>query len=373
MNIRRSKGVFFVLLVLIAVLVSVGCQKKAETGVQGKVDQNGTGKSETGSSDAGQKETGTELTEEEKEAEFLNEPAAGRVIHIGYDGGLCQGAIAIAHEKGFFAAEGLTTELTKSESPRDAISGGKIDTSAGMIAGWLKPITNGVNLVFTLGLHTGCTSAIVLADSEIDTFEEAKGGVVGISGGIGGVNHNIGYRMIAHDNLKPEDFTWSDFPADQLLLLLQNKDIDVAIAGDQMAEKWVQQGLVKRIRSTTLDEDFSDETCCVLGLSGKFLEENPITSEKISRAVYKASLWVQDNKKETAQILIDKGHVSGETEYITSLLELYDFVRTNEQTDKSINDSIQEYKNLGVIDEGIKVDTLKQQIWHSYALEKLAD
>ena len=347
MKVRGSKGILFILLVLIAVLAAVGCKKKVETGGQNKADQ--------------------------KEAAFQKEPAASRIIHIGYDGGLCQGAIAIAHEKGFFAAEGLTTELTKSESPRDAISGGKIDTSAGMIAGWLKPITNGVNLVFTLGLHTGCTSAIVLVGAAINTFEDAKGSVIGISGGIGGTNHNIGYRMIAHDNLKPEDFTWSDFPADQLLLLLQNGEIEVAIAGDQMAEKWVQQGLVKRIRSTTLDEDFSDETCCVLGLSGKFLEENPITSEKISRAIYKASLWVQDNKEETAQILIDKGHVSGEVAYITSLLELYDFVRTNEQTDKSINDSIKEYQNLGVIDVNINVDQLKQQLWHSYALEKLAD
>ena len=369
MKLLRSKKIGYVLLVVITIMLAASCQKKTETSNQN--NKGGTDKQEAVSVDQGQKDATSELTEEEKEAAFQKEPAASRVIHIGYDGGLCQGAIAIAHEKGFFAEEGLTTELTKSESPRDAIAGGKIDTSAGMIAGWLKPITNGVNLVFTLGLHTGCTSAIVLADSEINTFEDAKGGVIGISGGIGGVNHNIGYRMIAHDNLKPEDFTWSDFPADQLLLLLQNKDIDVAIAGDQMAEKWVQEGLVKRIRSTTLDEDFSDETCCVLGLSGSFLEENPITSEKISIAIYKASLWVQDHKKETAQILIDKGHVSGDVEYITSLLELYDFVRTNDQTEKSILDSTQEYKNLGVIDEKISVDTLKQQIWHAYNLDEL--
>ncbi len=361
--------VSFILLAIFIMGLAVGCQRKSETGSLGK--QEDKGKTGEASADGGQKEAAAEQTAEDKEAAYLKEPAASRVIHIGYDGGLCQGAIAIAHEKGFFAEEGLNTELTKSESPRDAIAGGKIDTSAGMIAGWLKPITNGVNLVFTLGLHTGCTSAIVLADSPINTFADAKGGIVGISGGIGGVNHNIGYRMIAHDNLKPEDFTWKDFPADQLLLLLQNKEVDVAIAGDQMAEKWVQQGLVKRIRSTTLDEDFSDETCCVLGLSGKFLEENPITSEKINRAVYKASLWVQDHKQETAQILIEKGHVSGEVEYITSLLELYDFVRTNEQTEKSILDSTQEYKNLGVIDEKINVDTLKQQIWNSYELDYL--
>jgi NitT/TauT family transport system substrate-binding protein len=370
---RNLKKLISFILVVVSLVIATGCQNKTiETNQESKSDQTASVATTTSPSEE-QTDDVAELTADEVEATYLKEPAASRVIHIGYDGGLCQGAIAIAHEKGFFAEEGLNTELTKSESPRDAIAGGKIDTSAGMIAGWLKPITNGVNLVFTLGLHTGCTSAIVLADSEINSFADAKGSVIGISGGIGGVNHNIGYRMIAHDNLLPEDFIWSDFPADQLLLLLQNGDIQVAIAGDQMAEKWVQQGLVKRVRSTTLDEDFKDETCCVLGLSGTFLEENPIASEKISRAIYKASLWVQDNKKEAAQILIDKGHVSGEVDYIASLLDLYDFRRTNEQTEKSILDSTQEYKNLGVLNNDLNVDTLQNQIWHPYDLESFTN
>jgi hypothetical protein len=104
----------------------------------------------------------------DKEAAFLDEPASKRTIHIGYDGGLCQAAIPIAHHKGFFEAEGLKTELTRTggthDNVRDALAAGKIDTTAGMIAGWLKPITNGIDLKFTVGLHTGCASAFVLAD-----------------------------------------------------------------------------------------------------------------------------------------------------------------------------------------------------------------
>ena len=93
-------------------------------------------------------------TQEEWEAAYRAEPASQRVINIGFNGGLCQAAVAIAQHKGYFSAEGLRTELTRSDEPRDAISGGKIDTSAGMIAGWLKPITNGIDLRFTVGLHT---------------------------------------------------------------------------------------------------------------------------------------------------------------------------------------------------------------------------
>lgn len=219
-----------------------------------------------------------------KAAAFAAEPASSRTIHISYDGGLCQAAIPIAQHKGFFDAENLTTELTKSggtqDNVRDALVAGKIDTSAGMIAGWLKPITNGVDIRFTVGLHTGCTSAFVLAGSPIKSFADAKGKVIAINGGIGGVYHNIGYRFIANDGFVPEDFTWKDFPADQTLLILQRGNADVAVFSDQLAEKWVQDGTLRRIRSLHEDKDFADEACCVFGFSGAFLAKNPVTSEK---------------------------------------------------------------------------------------------
>lgn len=308
---------------------------------------------------------------EDAEAAFLKEPALQRTIRIGYNGGLCQAPVAIAQEKGFFEAEGLTTELTRADVPRDAIAAGKLDTSAGMIAGWLKPITNGVNLVFTVGLHTGCTAAVVLADSPATSYADIKGETVAISGGIGGVNHNIGYRMIQHDGFVPEDFTWRDFPEDQLLLILERGEASAAIVSDQLSAKWVEEGKVRRIRSTTLDDDFKNEACCVMGISGDFIEENPLTSERIVRAIYKAALWVEDHKAETAQVLLDNAHISGNVEYATTLLELYHFGLTNDDTEKSIYDSVEEYKSLGVIDQNLDPEAIKKQIWHRFNLEDL--
>jgi NitT/TauT family transport system substrate-binding protein len=312
----------------------------------------------------------------DKEALFQAEPASQRTIHIGYDGGLCQAAIPIAQIKGFFADEGLTTELTKSggtqDNARDALVGGKIDTTAGMIAGWLKPVTAGVDLKFTVGLHTGCSSAFVLADSPIQSFADAKGGVVAINGGIGGVFHNIGYRFIAHDGLAPEDFTWKDFPADQTLLILQRGEADVAVFSDQLAEKWVQDGTLRRIRSLHGDPDFANESCCVLGISGDFLAENPITSEKISRAIYNAALWIGEsdaNKEEAAQLLLDGGHISGTKEYALSLMKLFRWGLPNNLTEATLDLSVTDYQALGVISADLDPAAIKAQIWAPLDIE----
>jgi NitT/TauT family transport system substrate-binding protein len=304
----------------------------------------------------------------DKEAAFRTEPASQRVIHIAYDGGLCQAAIPIAQFKGFFEAEGLNTELTRTggtmDNARDALAGGKIDTSAGMIAGWLKPITNGVDIRFTVGLHTGCASAFVLADRDITAF--AKGQTIAINGGIGGVYHNISYRFIAHNGFVPEDFTWRDFPADQTLLVLQNGDADVAVMADQVAEQWVQDGTLRRIRSLHGDADFADEACCVMGIAGAFLDENPIASEKISRAVYKAARWIGEsdaNKEEAAQLLLDNGYISGTKEYALSLMKLFRWGLPKDLTEATLYTSVDEYQALGVISGTLSAEDVKAQIW----------
>ncbi len=365
------KRIISVLLILTLLLSIAGCSQKSGTG----------GDKETAPVSGGQaadKEAASTPADQavDKETAFKAEPAANRAIHIGYDGGLCQAAIPIAYHKGFFEAEGLTAELTKTggthDNARDALAAGKIDTTAGMVAGWLKPITNGVDLKFTVGLHTGCASAFVLADSPIKSFADAKGQIIAINGGIGGTYHNIGYRFIAHDGFVPEDFTWKDFPADQTLLILQKGEAQVAVFGDQLAEKWVQDGTLRRIRSLHDDEDFKSEACCVLGISGPFLAENPVTSEKIGRAIYKASLWIGEsdaNKEEAAQIMLDNGYISGTREYALQLMKLFRWGLPNDLTEATLDLSVTDYQKLGVISSSLDPADVKSQIWAPLDIE----
>ena len=49
----------------------------------------------------------------EEEAAWKKEPAYGKTIRIGYNGGLCLGTFGIAQMKGFYEAEGLKTEITR--------------------------------------------------------------------------------------------------------------------------------------------------------------------------------------------------------------------------------------------------------------------
>jgi NitT/TauT family transport system substrate-binding protein len=364
---------------LIAILVSAAitlslaaCGNTAQTAAPAADEHSQHSMSDTS---AGSEHTMGDTAKQNEDEAWKAEPAYGTTIHIGYDSGLCQAAVPLAYMKGYFEEEGLTVELTKSgdgtmTAVTAALAGGKIDTTSGMVAGWIKPITNGVDLRIVLGLHTGCSSAFVLTDSPVTAFEEGQ--TIGFAGGIGGVHNNIGLVFAARAGFTQDQLVWKDFgDASALLGVLQNGEADVIVMADQVAEKWVQEGTVRRIYSQH-EGAFANDACCVLSIRGDFYDANPITSGKIARAVYKASKWIDEsdeNKLETATLLLENGHIAGTPEYAVSLMKMFKFGLDNETTEKSIYTTVDEYKQLGIIDPAIDVEAVKKQIWAPAPLE----
>lgn len=313
-------------------------------------------------------------SQDELQAAYEQEEGSQRTLHISYDGGLCPAALPIAQLKGFFEEEGLDTELYAASEQRDALAAGQIDTALGMLTDWLPSIQNGVDIKFSLALHTGCTSAAVLADSDITGFQ--KGQRVGIVGAIGGVYHNIALRFISHDGFKAEDFEWVSLDAGTILKALQENQVDVIVAADQLIEQWKQDELVKVIRSQSHDEDFKNEACCALGFPGEFVEKNPVTAYKITRAVYRASLWLQkseENRREAAQLLLDNGYISGDVDFNTDLLGTMTFGLDNKALEKSLSDIVDEFIDLEILNPDTDAETFKKQILLNYDLSKIGE
>lgn len=292
-----------------------------------------------------------------------------RTIRLGFEGGLCQAAIPLAHILGFFAEEELDTEIVVTGdmvSSRDALVAGHIDTVAGMLAGWFVPVTQGIDIRFVLGLHTGCASAFVLADSDITEFE--AGQIVAVSGAIGGAFHNIALRFAYREGLTPGDFDFRDFPAAEAVAALQNGSVDVAVIPDQVGMRFVQEGTLRLIRSLD-DIDFADDNCCVLGLAGSFIDANPETAERIARAIFRASRFINEsvaNKTTTVNLLIEHGFISAaiDVEYVVGLMNNWRWGTPHHLTERTLLTSIDEYQAMGVINPALAPAAIKAQVWH---------
>lgn len=309
----------------------------------------------------------------EDEAAWKKEEAANRTIKIGYDGGICLATAALAHVKGFFAEEGLKTELVKvptGETQRDAVGAGKIDTGGNHIAAWLVPTVNGVNMQFVCGVNTGCQSLYVLADSPVKKTADLKGKTIALPNGIGNSSHNITLRFLGHDKLNPKDFKFAHIEQGAVILAMQNGQADAATMGDQFAKKFVQDGTLRVIRSITYDDDFKNEPCCIFAINTDFIKKNPITSKKLTRAYLKANIWYENNKEEAVKILLDNKWVSGSYEYCLFLAnELY-FGMTQKVTEETLRDVIKDYKQFGLIKSDMSDKDILKTVWNPLVTDR---
>lgn len=348
--------------------VLVGCGNGNETVDNGNVVDNGNEPTADCDGDGGG-DCECDSTEADATGAFEDEVGSQRTIRLGFEGGLCQAALPLAHLLGFFEEEGLDTEIVVTGdmvSSRDALVAGHIDTVAGMLAGWFVPVTQGIDLRFTQGLHTGCASAFVLADSDITGFEAGQN--VAVSGAIGGAFHNIALRFAYREGLAPDDFIWRDFPAAEAVAALQNGEVQVAVIPDQVGMRFVQDGVLRVIRSLD-DDDFVDENCCVLGFAADFIEQNPETAARITRAVYRASLWIgesDENKREGVNILIENEYISAgiDVDYVVALMGNWRWGVPHYLTEQTLIASIYEFQALGVINPALDPDVFRAQVWH---------
>ena len=136
---------------------------------------------------------------------------------INFDGGLCASSLGVAHAKGYFAKEGLDTEIINNPNPKDAVATGKIDVMVEHISTSLIPSVNGMNITFTTAVNTGCRTMFVLKDSNIKNTKDLEGKVVGVNGGIGSGDHNISIRFFAKDGVDPVSYTHLTLPTKRIV------------------------------------------------------------------------------------------------------------------------------------------------------------
>ena len=284
------------------------------------------------------------------EEKWKKEPRYGTKITLGYNGGLCTSGLGIAQVKGFLAKQGLEGEIKNLKlSVADAIGTGKLDATTDHISTSVVPAVNGTNMVFTRGAHTGCKSLFVLKDSNIQKTSDLIEKEVAIHDGIGASDHNIALRFLSRDKVDYSKVKFKNVEIAATIQAMQNGEIQASMFPDQFAQKFVDEGILRPIRSITTDDDFKIEPCCVLILNKKFVEENPITAAKLTKAHKEASDWIEENKKEAAQVINQNNWGSGNVKSDQRFLETYNFKVTDERTEESLKDVLKDYAEFKLI------------------------
>lgn len=279
-------------------------------------------------------------------------PAAlKKVVIANYSGAVCYAPLYVAYENGFFKNEGLDAELLKTdfEGTKNGLATGKIDAALGLFYKWVKPIEQGMDIKFTAGLHSGCIQVVAGNNSGIKSAVDLRGKRIGVDAiGSGSMN----FLVVALNKAGVDwqkDVTWRAYPPDQLETALDKGEIDAISITDPFGQNVVDHNKGHMVISQALTKPFSDSYCCFVAVSGQLIKNDPQTAAAITRALMKATLWVNDHKAEAAKLEVEKKWTGGTVEGNTRLLADNRYVPSVQGAQKDLLQGIKDLKAAGVI------------------------
>ena len=298
----------------------------------------------------------------EEKAAMEKEPAYGQpIIYMMSDG--CTSGPTVADDLKYYTEAGLTAEGVKGMSIVEALGTQQATVAVSHIATLLVPITNGVDMTFVGGAHIGCKSLYVLADSPYHTTEDMKGTCISVPNGIGNADYNITCMMLDADGINPmEDVTLMQVSSDACVAAMENGEISGALLSDSFAYAMVKDGKLRCVRSL-LDTDFQDNNCCVIAMSNSWVKENPVHAKKVVQAVQKAHSFMRKNTAEATQYLLDRGWNAGDFDMNVMLNGSMQFGTTDEFTKASLEQIVDDYLRLGLIQGMDNADEIMELAW----------
>lgn len=270
---------------------------------------------------------------------------------------VCHSPLSVAFERGFFEQYNLQVEPISFTGATDqflqAIATGHADGGIGMALRWLKPLEQGFDVGLAVGTHGGCMRLLTTKDSGVTSIADLKGRRVAVSDQASPIRNFFAIRA-AEQGIDPDtEIEWLQYPADLFAEALAKGEVD-AIAGDD-PHAYLQRendGLLEI--GTNLDDEYLNTTCCVLGLRGSLIREQPDVAAAITRAVVEAQAWTAANPDESARIFAPHIPSGIPAETVSAILRehTHNHHSTGETLRKDVELWLGKLQAIGVIRQG---------------------
>src|SRR6184192_903161 len=273
-------------------------------------------------------------------------PANSKHVRIGYIGLTCEAPIYVAYEKGFFKEEGLEPELVKCAwaNYKDNLALGSYDITHHLVMYFLKPIEQGLDVRFLAGIHRGCLRVQAGAKTNIHTIEDLKGKRIGVPG-MGTPPFVFANRVFGTHGIDAgKDVTWKVFPAGELGLAIDKGEVDAVCNAEPIGSLLIAEGKVRNIADQIMDEPYKNEYCCEVIANGKWVDANPDTAARATRALLKGAKWVETNPRTAAVMAVEKKYLASTPELNTAALARLRYIPSVRLADESVHTAGREMK-----------------------------
>jgi len=287
------------------------------------------------------------------------------VLKIGYGGSLCEAPLHIAYEKGYFAEEGLEVELIKlaSGTAFDALTAGQIDASFALLAAIIQPLSNGLPAKITTGLHTGCDIVLVKPNSGITRVQDLRGKKIGVPSMTG--SPTIYAKRVLADNgvdirMETSQVEFIVYNVSDLPLILSNGGVDAIAMNEPTATIAANEYGYVALLDSAIDEPYHEQYCCVAYVSDRLLNANKDIAERYTRAMQKASAYIQGNQEEITRIQIEKNYVAGNAEINAKVLKKFNYIPSASGAYEAFGITAPQLQVIGMLSEEVNVAALQR-------------
>jgi NitT/TauT family transport system substrate-binding protein len=218
-------------------------------------------------------------------------------------GAVCLAPLPVAIDHGFFQKQNLDVELVNYSGSTDqlleAIATGKTDAGLGMALRWLKPLEQGFDVKIAAGTHGGCMRVLSRTNSGVDKLADLKGKIVAV-GDLAGPDKNFFSIQLARQGIDPnKDVDWRAYPGNLLQLAVEKGEVQAFLASDPIAYLWLKDSAYKEVASN-LDGEYKDKSCCIVGLRGSLVRDEPQVARAITQALLDAAMFSSQNPDKAA-------------------------------------------------------------------------
>jgi len=287
------------------------------------------------------------------------------VLNIGYGGSLCEAPLHIAYEKGYFKEEGLEVDFVKLALGTffDALTAGRIDASFALLAAIIQPLSNGLPAKITTGLHTGCDVTLVKADSGIKKPEDLRGKKVGISSMMASpavytkrvlADHGVDIRA------ESSEVEFIIYSSSDLPLVLANGTVDAIALNEPTSSIAANEYGYVTLLDSAVDEPYKDQYCCVAYVSDRLVEKHKDIAEKFTRAMQKASAYIQGHQEEITRLQIEKNYVAGNADVNAKVLKKFNYIPSVSGAYKQFGIIASQLQEIGMLSKDVNVEALRK-------------
>jgi len=230
---------------------------------------------------------------------------APRKLKLSWNAGaVCLAPLPVAIDHGFFQKQNLDIELVNYSGSTDqlleAIATGKTDAGLGMALRWLKPLEQGFDVKIAAGTHGGCMRVLTRTDSGVSRLADLKGRIVAV-GDLAGPDKNFFSIQLAKLGIDPnKDVDWRVYPGNLLNVAVEKGEVQAFLSADPLAYLWLKESAYKEVAST-LDGEYRDKSCCIVGLRGSLVREEPQVARAVTQALLDAAMFTSQNPDKAAK------------------------------------------------------------------------